>query len=437
MYSISAQEAFHSVMGQKDRNHHHPSQRDPRFRDGGIFPHLHPKFRLTREDRIFTMGSCFARHIEDALSQHHFQVPVQAFTLPDGEMPYPAPHLLNEYNAGTIAQRLRATLGDYQYPDGAGIEATTAGCLDLFLHVASRPVTRERLEARRREIDALYAQLPDCDCLVLTLGLVEAWYDLQCGCYLNRAPSFRTIKRDQGRFEFRRFDAPDVVQQLQPVLHALLETRLDKVLLTVSPVPMEVSFMPGDIVVNNAYSKATLRTACELLSRHEPRIDYYPSYEIVTSFGVAQGFSPDGVHPKLSVVDLVISHLADHYLPHRILSRLDLERLYAAWAARGTRVLLYPAGSQAMDMLSQTPGLGACLVAFGDRDPAKQAATLHGRPVLAADAISPEDVDLVLVASAQHEEAICEELRFLVARGLQVARVSDLHLHLPSPSEIR
>lgn len=436
MFSISAQEAFRSVMSQKDRNYHHPSQRDPRFRDGGIFPHLYPKFRLTREDRIFTMGSCFARHIEDALSQHHFQLPVHAFTLPDGEMPYPAPHLLNEYNAGTIAQRLRSVLGDFHYSGEAGIEETADGFLDLFLHVASRPVTWERLAARRTEIGELYAQLPDCDCLVLTLGLVEAWYDLQHGCYLNRAPSFRSIKRDPGRFEFRRFDAPDVVHQLQPVLHALLRGRMGKVLLTVSPVPMEVSFMPGDIVVNNAYSKATLRAACELLSRNEPRIDYYPSYEIVTSFGVAQGFSPDGVHPKLSVVDLVISHLADHYLPHRIPSRLDLDRLYASWASRGTRVLLYPAGSQAMDMLAQTPGLGACVVAFGDRDPAKRSAPLHGRPVLAAEAISPEDVDLVLVASAQHEEAIVEDLRFLAARGVQVIRTADLHQHLPSPSEI-
>lgn len=436
MYSISAHEAFQSVMRQKDRNYHHPGQSDPRFRDGGLFPHLYPKFQLTREDRIFTMGSCFARHIEDALHQHRFQLPVRAFTLPDGEMPYPAPHLLNEYNAGTISQRLGVLTGTFRFADESGIEDTSDGAIDLFLHVASRPVSRERLMSRRGEIDALYAQLPDCDCLVLTLGLVEAWYDLAFGCYLNRAPSFRTTRREPGRFQFRRFDVADVVDQLRPAIHSLLDGRLSKVLLTVSPVPMEVSFMPGDIVVNNAYSKSTLRAACEILSRNEPCIDYYPSYEIVTSFGAEQGFSEDGVHPKMEVVERVISHLAQHYLPHRLLTTKDLDRIYESWSRHGVKVLLYPAGGQAMDMLAQTPGLQGCLVAFGDRDPGKQASTLLGRPVWPPADISHGKVDLVLLASSQFEDDLYEDLQFLAQDGIRILRPRDLHQYLDDPEAV-
>lgn len=420
MFEIPAEEALRSVASQKDRNHHFPGKPDPRYRKGGLFPHLYPKFQLSPDDRIFTMGSCFARHIEDALAPQGFRLPVKGFAIPDGELPYPGPHLLNEYNAGTISQRLKAALGQGHLSEEAGVEAVEGGALDLMLHLASQPVSLERLRARRQEIEGLYAQACQCEGFVLTLGLVEAWYDLEYQCYLNRAPSFRKIRALPGRFAFRRLDIEDVVGLLRPVLHELLHRSVRKVLLTVSPVPMEVSFMPGDIVTNNAYSKATLRGSCELLSRNEPCIDYFPSYEIVSSFGVAAGFIDDGVHPRMSVVEQVIGHLADHYLPWGICTREEMEERFASWADQGLRVMIYPAGRQAQDLLQESPALRRALVAFGDGDPAKQGLELGGVPVLGPEAISQAKVDVVLLASDQFEAEILRELAPLETQGIQV-----------------
>lgn len=426
MFTISADEAFKAVAARKDRAYHFPGKPDGRYRHGGLFPHLYPKFRLTPEDRIFTMGSCFARHIEDALLEQGFQLPVKAFTLPEGELPYPGPHLLNEYNAGTIAQRIRGALGQ-GFPDAeAGIEIGEEGALDLLLHIASKPVSLERLHARRKEIHALYGQMVSSDCLVLTLGLVEAWYDNAHGCYLNRAPAYRKLRAQPGRYAFHRFDVEDVVGMLKPTLHDLLAGGLQKVLLTVSPVPMEVSFMPGDIVTNNTYSKATLRASCELLSRGEPAIDYFPSYEIVTSFGVENGFIDDGVHPRMEVVDRVISHLADHYLPWGIRTQAEVEEIFAGWQTEGRRVLLYPAGQQAWDLFWKSPTLRASVVAFGDQNHKLWSDGLFGLPVLSPAAITPEQVDLVLIASHQHEEAIHAELAPVQADGIELFRSSAL-----------
>lgn len=426
MLAIPAQAAFSTVLERPDRNHHFPGQGDARYRSGGLFPRLYPTFELSPASRIFTMGSCFARHIENALGPYGVDLPVRGFTIPEAELPYPGPHLLNEYNAGTIAQRLNALLGRGRIPDGAGVEEGTSGAVDLLLHIASRPVTLERLQARRAEIAALYAQLPSCDTLILTLGLVEAWYDRETGCYLNRAPSYRTVKRQPDRFEFRRFDLEDVVSLLRPVLQDLLAGGLGRVLLTVSPVPMEVSFMPGDIVVNNSYSKSVLRCACERLARGEPRIDYFPSYEIVTSFGHEGGFIEDGVHPRPGVVQQVIAHMTEAYFPWRILAGEELEAVYAAWAAQGRRVLLYPAGSQARDMLAQSPALRQVTVALGDSDPARPRASTGGLPVLGPGELGPEVADTVLIASLRFEDEIHDLLAGSLPAGMDLIRYSRL-----------
>ena len=117
-----------------------------------------------------------------------FDVPVARFTMREGELDLPAPHLLNEYNAGSIVQRLESVTGAFSYAGDKSVERVPQGELDMFLHLGSSPVTPERLEARRAEIDALYRQVLDADVVVMTLGLVESWFDTLYGCHLNARP---------------------------------------------------------------------------------------------------------------------------------------------------------------------------------------------------------------------------------------------------------
>lgn len=45
----------------------YPNQDDARIKDGLVFPGLQPSFTLRRGSKVFTIGSCFARNIEEAL----------------------------------------------------------------------------------------------------------------------------------------------------------------------------------------------------------------------------------------------------------------------------------------------------------------------------------------------------------------------------------
>lgn len=284
----------------------------PFFRDGGIFPRINPKFTIPPGAKIFTVGSCFARNIEAVLVTLGYDVPVLRFALEGPEIALPASHILNEYNAGTTMQRLESVAGLFSYTPEMGIEETKDGFVDLFLHVATLPIGYDRLLRRRQDIAALYREMLTSDVVILTMGLVEAWFDTKHQCYLNKAPSKSHVRDEPGRFEHRRFDVDDVVSRMSRGIEIMLEMGVKNILLTVSPVPMEATFTPDGSVQANSYSKAVLRVASDMLAKKYPRVDYFPSYEIVTSFGT-QGYADCNVHVKDNIIEDVTRYMAENY----------------------------------------------------------------------------------------------------------------------------
>ena len=314
MYVSSGLSAYEQVVrNTRARTVRMPAKTDDRqCREGGIFPILAPKFHIRPGETIFTIGSCFARHVEHVLLESGFRVPVAGFTLPPGEFPHPAPHLLNEYNAGTIVQRIESVVGLFDHEDDMGVELTPDGAIDLFLHIHTPPVPLARLLERRAEIRAVYQALTTADVVVITLGLVECWWDREARCYLNKAPSRALVQREPTRFEFRQMDVPQVYGRMSKAIGLLQEASRARILLTVSPVPVEATFMPQNIVMSNSYSKSVLRVAAEMLVRDHPHVDYFPSYEIVTSFGTT-AFEADNTHVDPALVRKVTSHMVQSY----------------------------------------------------------------------------------------------------------------------------
>lgn len=311
MLKLDAVDAYEGLMKYKSKSYRFPNQADPRYQNGGLFPEISPRFTFNPRERIFTMGSCFAREIEGQLVERGFEVPVANFTAPASEMS-PASHLLNEYNFGTMAQRIQTLLTNEVFPDDAAIEETSEGVIDLFLHIGSAPVSAERLAQRRVEIRNLYHHITICPVIIITLGLIESWYDEAYGCYINRAPSFRWAKKHPGRFTFRRLDLSDLLAKTNEFI-APLAAAGRKVLLTVSPIPLETSFQAGDIITSNTYGKSMLRVVAEECKRNWPTVDYFPSYEIATSFGTA-GFNSGNVHLKPEIVQAIVDHMLENYL---------------------------------------------------------------------------------------------------------------------------
>lgn len=310
MHVIEGPEAFSSTLRNKARKY--PDREDLRYSDQLIFPAVTPGFTIPRDASVFTIGSCFARNVEEVLVAQGLTVPTASFAAPSEEAPGRPNRILNQYNPGTMLQCLRS----------AGQPANRAGlyragfhkALDCLLATGSRPVGKTRARERRQQIADLYGDGLECsDYVIITLGLVEAWYDREDGCYLNEAPPRKLIEAEKSRFEFRQLGVTECRDLVFEMLQALLNRPARRVILTVSPVPLQVTFAGGDAVTRNAYSKAVLRAVAELAVQDFPAVDYFPSYEIVTSAGLSS-FGADNVHVRPRIVERVVNHMVSLYV---------------------------------------------------------------------------------------------------------------------------
>jgi hypothetical protein len=288
-----------------------PSKTESRFSPAfGMFPKVSPTFKIEPVETVFTIGSCFARNIEEKLLD--FNLPTRQFVAPVEEWPARPNGLLNEFNPGTMNQRIVAALDGCGFGSLAVAEAgSSGGMIDLLL-VPAAPVSKERLLERRAEIDAVYAQLPKSQVVIITLGYVEAWFDNETSLYLNQMPPLRAFRRSEGRYEVRILDVEEAYPLLEAAIGKMVEVGMRKILLTVSPVPLNATFSGMDCVVANGFSKAVLRVCADQLRRRFPEVDYFPSYEIVTSGGHLN-FLEDNTHVCDDLVGAVVDHMLEAY----------------------------------------------------------------------------------------------------------------------------
>lgn len=291
---------------------YYPGRDDERFVDGLIYPVVSPSFAISPGHKIFTVGSCFARNMEKQLGE--YDVPTLRYVPPEGDsVSERGSTVFNEYNPGTIARRLFSAINqDTEFEKGIVKEGS--GYSDLYI-TGSAPCALDVVQKRRALMGEIYKDLPSCDLLIITLGLIEAWYDKETGTYLNRAPASVAIRDPEGvgqRFELRILNVQDCLDLLTPAFEGVFAAGLKRIMLTVSPVPLQFSFGGGDPVAANSYSKAVLRCAAQKLVSEFDRVDYFPSYEMVTTYA-GNPFVADNVHVKPEVVNRVTRYMLDCY----------------------------------------------------------------------------------------------------------------------------
>ncbi len=305
------EEAFNRSRANANRRSY-PGSQDARYQDGLILPALKPRFSLDlgAGKSIFTIGSCFARNVEEALAAQGVALPTMGFAVPKSEWKWPrANGILNEFNPGTIATRILHALSHTEDDIGTLVE-TADGYSDLLL-AGGQGVTWERALARRREIFDLYTHLPQAEAVIITLGYIETWYDAHLGVYLNRMPPPVLARKSGDRYRYRRLGVSAALDVLHPAMEALTARGI-KVLLSVSPVPLQTTFEDADCLVANEYSKSVLRVVAEELFRAHPLVDYIPTYESIRTTGLA-AYDADHVHVNSGVVAREIRHMLAAY----------------------------------------------------------------------------------------------------------------------------
>lgn len=252
-----------------------------------------PKVRLRREDRVATGGSCFAQHI----SRH---LKIERFNFLDAE---PAPETLraehrqkfgyelysarygNIYTSAQLRQLVARMVGQFEPKEP--VWSTNGRFYDPFrpsIEPDGFETEVEALDSQRSHLYAVRKMFKKADVFVFTLGLTETWRSRQDGSAYPACPGTVAGSFDASRHEFVNLSMAEVVADLRVAfeLVKVLNPRI-RFLLTVSPVPLAATATGKHVLTATTYSKAVLRAAAGQLSDELPEVDYFPSYDIITS----------------------------------------------------------------------------------------------------------------------------------------------------------
>jgi hypothetical protein len=267
-----------------------------RLASGFPTPHIEPKFRLRDDDAYFCIGSCFARVIERQLRYRNLNVTSMRYR---GELADVAlgPNGANKFTTASILNELRWSLAGHTFPDEA-LVPDGDGYRDLQLADAVHPVSLQRARERRVELLEYFGRLASADVVIITLGIVEVWYDHLTQLFLNITPTFEMTRRFPGRFTVQTSDYTENLQRLTETLDALFAYGRPnlRVIVSVSPVPMHRTFTAPDVLTANVYAKSTLRAVAGDVARDRPNVEYWPGYELVTVAERSRAFAPDQSH---------------------------------------------------------------------------------------------------------------------------------------------
>jgi tetratricopeptide (TPR) repeat protein len=299
------------------------------------WPRVTPRFRLRQGQRIFTMGSCFARNIEEYLKQLGFDIPTLRMVAPQDASGGRSNAILNKYTPVAIVQELEWTRrivdrgGGVQWADIEPLLLEVGPDQYLDMHLStSTPVPRERAMARREELFSINKDGFESDVVVITPGVIEAWRDAARGLFIQQMPPPRVAKRlGEGRFRFKVLTYEECYAALSKAVDLIDPHGSKWFLFTVSPVPLRRTFTDQDVVIANQYSKSLLRAVIGRICSERINCDYFPSYESVILTKQAHVWQNDLVHVTDAFVSKIVHRLVSSRLDGASQAQLDMAAL--------------------------------------------------------------------------------------------------------------
>jgi tetratricopeptide (TPR) repeat protein len=212
---------------------------------------------ISSESKIFTMGSCFAKEIAKSFMRVGYQ----------------ATHLeVTEVVNTTFANR----------------------CLVDWLAGQLQGSVAERIEelvAKLGTKEAVIGRIKEAALFVLTLGVAPVFFDRKTGDFIMPRPSSLNTLALAEKYEFRTTSVEDNVSNILHVIGYIRSVNPHgRIFLTVSPVPLGMTFEYASAVIADCVSKSVLRVAADqVVRRGLAGVHYWPSFEIVRWFGAHNG----------------------------------------------------------------------------------------------------------------------------------------------------
>ncbi len=252
----------------------------------GLYPLPRPApFKITKETRITSMGSCFAREIKAELINSGYTYIVEEENHPATKHAGAAWERV--YNTFSMRQIFEYTFGNWKPALRWWRSPGSTQVQDPYRRIILYDGLDEAEADFQHHIQCSRKVLEQAEILILTLGLTEIWRDkvdgsvicLPSGPYVNGGG-------DMSRYEFVVSGCLENLNNLRRIHEIVTAHNPDlKIILTVSPVHMWATFRTdADIISASCNSKSTLRAAADELCRTRANVYYFPAYEMATIY---------------------------------------------------------------------------------------------------------------------------------------------------------
>ena len=252
------------------------------------------KFPLRKKSAFATAGSCFAQHIGRHLRQAGCNV------LDSEPSPLKLPEdLLSRFGFGLYSARYgniytaRQLLQLWEEATGKFTPAEPIWQKNGRFYDAFRPsVEPEGLPSaelvrlhRAEHLAAVKRAFEAANVFVFTFGLTEAWIHKKTGTVYPTAPGTIAGSHDPEVYQFKNYSFGEIINDFRTFRRQMMALKPSgmRFVITVSPVPLTATASGQHVEVATAHSKAILRAVCGELAASFPNVDYFPSYEIITS----------------------------------------------------------------------------------------------------------------------------------------------------------
>lgn len=259
-----------------------------------------PKFKIGKQQRVATYGSCFAQHIGRALRDNGFNWYI-AEQAPKGMSEESAKKFNfgvfssrtgNIYTVSLLKQWLQWSLEGKAVPEE--VWENNGRFFDPFrpnIEPEGFASASEVRASRSLAISAFASSVKDADIFVFTLGLTESWFNSQGEYEYPMCPGTVAGEFDGEVHKFLNQDYQFIRETLMDCIRLMRKHNPSlKILLTVSPVPLTATMSSNHILVATMESKSILRAVAGKVTGQLRFVDYFPSYEIINSTPYRGGF---------------------------------------------------------------------------------------------------------------------------------------------------
>lgn len=212
---------------------------------------------LGKETQVVTFGSCFAGNVARGLRE-----------------------------AGVAARN--TTMGEF-------VNSTSANrhYIDWVVNGTENSVTRGIVEYHAGtpdfsgHVEDHRDSLATADLVIMTIGVAPSFFRRDTGELVMPRPSSFNLRAIMQECEFRTTSVEENAQNIEFIMSQIRKINPGaSMVITVSPVPMTVTFEYDSAFVADCVSKSTLRVAVDMVMRRNPeQLIYWPSFEIVRWLG--------------------------------------------------------------------------------------------------------------------------------------------------------